>query len=267
MHRDREALYKIFYKEEAPMFTYPFTNEIGAGDIPGEVQQAIWREINFRLGDGEKQSPLSRLEKSLVLIRIAACQLNAMRTYQYALEALQAGGTLDQVAEAAVSVTMVGMLRWKMSAMDALSCAEAWADQHHLPPRTARAAEEGMEERVHEERGYVRKSLNREFPDMWERLSEVAPEVLDGYMKMRMGIVHSCGTIPKHIKELTIVGSDICQGNAWGAGMHAGQAIRDGARIAQVVDTVALAMMEIGQSAYRIGGLDAIKAAREIDTF
>ncbi len=109
----------------------------------------------------------------------------------------------------------------------------------------------------------MRKALAREFPDMWERLSEVAPEVLDGYMRMRMGIVHSGGAIPKHIKELIIVGSDITQGNAWGAGMHAAQAVRDGATVGQVVDTVALAMVEIGQSAYRIGGMDALQSAKE----
>lgn len=245
------------------MFAYPFTNEIGAGDIPKDLQEAIWREINFRLGESDGKSPLSRLEKSLILIRINAALLNSMRTHLYILEALKAGGTVDQVAVAAISVTQLGMIRWKMAAMDALSCAEAWAAQHHLPPLTPPVLEKELAERIEEERKYVRKALNREFPDMWERLLEVAPWVLDGFMRIRMGIVRYGGVIPKHIIELMIVGSDICQGNAWGAEMHAGQAIRDGATLEQVIDAVALAMIEVGQKAYRLGGMDVIKSAKE----
>ena len=246
------------------MFTYPFSEETGAGEIPVQLQQAIWREIHFRLENQDPPSPLNRLEKSLVLIRIQACLLNSMRTHLYILEALKSGGTMDQVTEAAVSVTMVGMLRWKMAAMDALNCAEAWAAEKNLPPRTPRIEDEGQEKMIQDSREYVRQSLNREFPDMWERLAEVAPLVLDGYMRMRKGIVHAGGSIPKHIKELMIVGSDIAQGNSWGAEMHAGQAVRDGATVDQMIDVVALAMVEIGQSAYRIGGMDVIKAAEEV---
>ncbi|MBI4308646.1 MAG: carboxymuconolactone decarboxylase family protein [Chloroflexi bacterium] len=245
------------------MFAYPFTNEIGAGDIPQDLQDAIWREINYRLGEGDAPGPLTPLEKSLILVRISAAMLNSMRTHLYCLAALKAGATLDQVTEACVSVVTVGMLRWKMASMDSLSCAEAWAKQRNLSPRTPSAPEEGMEKRIGEMRAYIRKVLSREFPDMWERLAEVAPFALDGYMRMRGGILRTGAAIPKRIKELLVVGSDIVQGNAWGAGMHAGQAIRDGATVAQVVDTVALTMMEIGQSAYRIGGMDAIQGARE----
>lgn len=245
------------------MFTYPFTNEIGAGDIPDDVQQAIWREINFRLGEAVEPCPLNLMEKYLVLVRINAALLNSIKTHLYILAALKAGATLDQVTEAAVSVVTVGMLRWKMGSMDALSCAEAWASQHKLAPRTPPPKKEVSAERAKEMRDYIRDALSRDFPDMWERLLEVAPSVLDGYMRIRSGIIRSGGAIPKHIKELMIVGSDIVQGNAWGAEMHAGQAIRDGATLGQVVDTVALAMLEIGQIAYRIGGMDAIKGARE----
>lgn len=245
------------------MFTYQFTDEIGAGDIPWEVQEAIWREINFRLGEADEASPLSRLEKNLVLVRINAALLNSMRTHLYILAALKAGATLDQVTEAALSVITIGMLRWKMASMDALACAEAWAADRKLPPRTQPTPMEGIDKRIEEMRQYVRTALNREFPDMWEHLLEVSPSILDGYMQIRSGILRSGGAIPKHVKELMIVGSDIAQGNAWGAEMHAGQAIRDGATAGQVIDTVALVMMEIGQSAFRVGGIDAIKGADE----
>jgi alkylhydroperoxidase/carboxymuconolactone decarboxylase family protein YurZ len=245
------------------MFTYPFSNEIGAGEIPKEVQDAIWREIHFRLGNDEEPSPLSRLEKSLVLIRINAGILNSMRTYLHMLEALKAGGTLDQVTEAAISVTTIGMLRWKMAALDALSAADAWAQQNNLQPRTPPTLEKEIKEYVEEMRKHIQKALSREFPYMFERLLEVAPSVLYGFMRMRMTTVRSDGAIPKHIKELMIVGSDTAQRNSWGAEIHANQAIRDGATLGQVTDTIALTMLEIGQSAYRTGGMDALKGAKE----
>lgn len=250
-------------EKEAIVFTYPFTSETGAGDIPRDLQEAIWREINYRVGEADPPGPLTRLEKTLILIRISAALMNSMRTHLHCLAALKAGATLDQVTEACVSVVTVGMLRWKMAAMDSLSCAEQWGKQHKQAPRTRPADEEGMGKRIEEMRTYIRKVLSREFPDMWERLAVVAPFALDGYMRMRGGILRTGGAIPKHVKELLVVGSDTVQGNAWGAGMHAGQAIRDGATVAQVVDTVALTMMEIGQSAYRIGGMDAIQGAQE----
>jgi len=209
--------------KEAAVFTYPFTSEIGAGDIPRDLQEALWREINERLGEGTNRGPLTRLEKSLILIRISAALLNSMRAHLHCLAALKAGASLDQVAEACLSVITVGMLRWKMASMDSLSCAEAWAKRRKLPPRTPPAPERGMEKRIEEIREYIRKALGREFPDMWERLVQVAPFALDGYMRIRGGILRSGGAIPKHIKELMVVGSDIVQGNAWGpnfTGLH-----------------------------------------------
>ena len=115
-------------------------------------------------------------------------------------------------------------------------------------------------------REYVTRVLGREFPDMWETLAQHAPGVLEGYIKLRSNILRTNpaqGSLDKKLVELIVVACDIVQGNSWGAEMHVRQAVRDGITPGQVVEGVALAMIEGGVPVYQTGGRDVIAAAED----
>jgi alkylhydroperoxidase/carboxymuconolactone decarboxylase family protein YurZ len=241
------------------------SDEIGGGVIRQDVQEAIQRELNYRLGEGDAPGALSRWEKELLLIAVNAVKPNACLSQLHARAAIKAGATIDQVLEVTLSIILIGMIRWKMAGMWALEAAKQEASEELKRLEVTGQAQAGEAARIEEIRQYVRKVLHREFPDMWEVLKDVAPAILDGYMKIRENIVKPDphGALPKKMVELTIVSYDILQANSWGAQMHVKEAIRDGATVPEVVEAVALVMIEGGVPIYKTGGLEVIEAAEE----
>ena len=100
---------------------------------------------------------------------------------------------------------------------------------------------------------------------MWQKLAEVAPDVLDGYMRIRESFVKPdpLGALPKKMIELVIISADIVQANSWGGLLHVRQAVKDGLTVPEVVEAVALAMIEDGVPSYRTCGLDLIEATEK----
>ena len=100
--------------------------------------------------------------------------------------------------------------------MEALTAAEEAAKAPHSSIEKPRQVSEGEGQSIDKVRQYIRQSLNRELPDIWEKLAEVAPEVLDGYMRFRKSIIKPdlSGALPKKMLELAIVGWDILDGNS-----------------------------------------------------
>lgn len=233
------------------------SEEIGGGAIREDVQQAIEHEIRYRLGDGPDPGPLPSKFRELLLLSISAVRLNACLSEFHARRAVKLGASPDEVRDAALTVILVGMIRWKMAGMGALvaACAEAGVPL----PTVDKSEFPGM-------RNYVRKVLNRDFPDMWETLASAAPGVLEGYMKLREHVIRPNaveGALPKWMIEVIVAGCDVVQCNAWGAQMHVRQAVRDGATPEQVLQAIALVMVEAGVPAYKAGGLDVILAAED----
>ena len=231
------------------------SDEIGGGVIRQDVQRSVEAELRYRLGEEPNPGPLSATYRELLLLSISAVRLNACLSEFHARRAVKLGATAEEVRDAALTVILVGMIRWKMAGMGAFvaACAEAGA-----PLSSVEKSEfQGM-------RSYVQKVLNRDFPDMWETLAAAAPGVLEGYMKLREHVIRpdpNQGALPKWMVEVIVASCDIVQGNAWGAQMHVRQAVRDGATPDQVLQAIGLVMVEAGVPTYKGGGLDVIEAA------
>jgi alkylhydroperoxidase/carboxymuconolactone decarboxylase family protein YurZ len=240
------------------------SEEIGAGKIREDVQQAIESELQYRLDGSRPSGALSRKEKELLLLALHGVQLNACLSQLHARAAIRAGASVDEVAHVATTVILTGMIRWKMAGMGAYVAAtqEALSKGTRPTVTTANIDDHSMKNM----RAYVSTVLNRDFPDMWETLAVAAPGVLEGYMKLRQDVVRAdahSGAMPKSFIELTIATCDIVQGNDWGAQMHIRQAIRDGITATQVVEAIALAMIEGGVPVYQTGGRDVIASAED----
>lgn len=233
------------------------SDEIGGGVIRQDVKRSIDAEINRRLGDESGRGALSAKYRELLLLSISAVRLNACLSELHARRAVKLGASPEEVRDAALTVILVGMIRWKMAGMGAFVAASLAAGASSEP------AEKTDFQGV---RDYVRKVLNREFPDMWETLATAAPGVLEGYMKLRENIIRSDprdGALPKWMIEVIVASCDVVQGNAWGAQMHIRQAVRDGASPEQALEAIALVMVEAGVPTYKAGGLDVIEAAED----
>lgn len=240
------------------------SSEIGAGDIRDDVQRAIESELRYRLSGTDSIGALSRKEKELLLVAINGVKLNACLSQLHARAAIRAGATIEEVAHAASTVMLVGMIRWKMAGQGAFTAAidEAASSGE----QSSKLGDRIYAGPLKDMRAYVSKVLNRDFPDMWETLGVAAPGSLEGYMKLRQDIVRAdpqSGALAKKFIELCIVTCDIVQANDWGASMHVRQAVRDGLTPAQAVDGVALAMIEAGVQVYHTGGRGVIAAAED----
>jgi len=240
------------------------SDEIGAGEIREDVQQAIEGELEYRLSGKEYAGAMSRKQKELLLLAISGVQLNACLSQLHARGAVRSGATVDEVAHAATTVILTGMIRWKMAGMGAYTSSIREAGKNYGTPSLPQDIPDPVE--LTATREYVRKALDRDFPDMWETLAKAAPAVLDGYMTLRQDIIRTepgAGALPKAFIELIIAASDIIQGNSWGASMHIRQAIRDGGTAAQAVEAIALAMIEGGVPVYQTGGREVILSAED----
>ena len=77
----------------------------GAGVIRQDVQQAIERELNYRLGEEDAPGVLFRWQKELLLLVIHAVKANACLSQLHARAAVKAGATLAQVHQASYTLS------------------------------------------------------------------------------------------------------------------------------------------------------------------
>src|SRR5712692_5318814 len=80
----------------------------GAGVIRQDVQQAIEREVRYRLGEGDAPGALSRWQKELLLLVIQTVKANACLSQLHARAAVKAGATLAQVLQVVQYVELTG---------------------------------------------------------------------------------------------------------------------------------------------------------------
>jgi alkylhydroperoxidase/carboxymuconolactone decarboxylase family protein YurZ len=232
------------------------SKEIGGGAIRGDVQIAIAAELERRLDRRDDGEALSPKHRELILLSLSATRLNACLSELHARRAVRLGASPAEVRDAALSVILVGMIRWKMAGMGAFV-----ASLHEAKAELTRPVDDLSALREH-----VHRVLDREFPDMFETLASAAPGVLDGYLKLRGNILRQNsdeGALPKWLLELMVTTCDVVQGNSWGAQMHVRQAVRDGATPVQALECIVLAMIEGGVPVYKTGGLEVIEAAED----
>ena len=238
------------------------TEVAGAGIIRDDVQQAIERELNYRLGEGDAPGSLSRWQKELVLLVLHTVRSNACLSQLHARAAVKAGATLAQVLQVIQYVELTGMVKWVMVGHDALAAAEAEAPESQRADAT-RDAWSGQDQRFQDIQQYLQRDGHGEISAQWRKLAEVAPAILDGYITMRENFVKPdpLGAVPKKLMELAIIAADVIQSHPWGAVRHTQRYIADEGTVAELVEAVALAMIEDGVQCYKACGLDVIEAA------
>jgi hypothetical protein len=64
--------------------------------------------------------------------------------------------------------------------------------------------------------------------------------------------------------ELAIIAADVVQAHPWGAVRHTQRYVKDGGTVPELVEAVALAMMEDGVHTYKTCGRDVIEAAEQL---
>src|SRR6266702_6751079 len=223
----------------------------GAGVIRQDVQEAIEREVQYRLGEGDAPGALARWQKELLLLVIQTVKANACLSQLHARAAVKAGATLAQVLQVIHHV--------------ALTAAEADVPEaQRLTP--ARDAWTGQEQRLQDIQHYLRRDGHGELSPQWQKLAEVAPAILDGYIRMRENFVRPdpLGAVPKKLMELAIIAADIVQAHPWGAVRHTKRFVQDGGTVPELIEAVALAMIEDGVQNYKTCGREVIEAAEHI---
>jgi alkylhydroperoxidase/carboxymuconolactone decarboxylase family protein YurZ len=221
--------------------------------------------VNYRLGEGDVPGALSRWQKELLLLVIHTVKANACLSQLHARAAVKAGATLAQVLQVIQYVELTGMVKWVMVGHDALTAAEA-----ELPEaqriELARAAWTGQEQRLQDIQHYLRRDGHGEISPQWQKLAEVAPAILDGYIRMRENFVKPdpLGAVPKKLMELAIIAADIVQAHPWGAVRHTQRFIKDGGTVPELIEAVALAMIEDGVQGYKTCGREVIEAAEQM---
>jgi alkylhydroperoxidase/carboxymuconolactone decarboxylase family protein YurZ len=219
----------------------------GAGVIRQDVQQAIEREVRYRLGEGDAPGALARWHKELLLLVIQTVRANACLSQLHARAAVKAGATLAQVLQVLQYVELTGMVKWVMVGHDALTAAEAEVPEtQRLTP--ARDAWTGHEQRWQEMQHYLRRDGHGELSPPWQKLADVAPAILDGYLRMREHFVKPdpLGAVSKKLMELAIIAADIVQAHPWGAVRHTQRFVQEGGTVPELSEAVAFAMMEEG---------------------
>jgi alkylhydroperoxidase/carboxymuconolactone decarboxylase family protein YurZ len=176
-----------------------------------------------------------------------------------------AGATLAQVLQVIQYVELTGMVKWVMVGHDALTAAEAEVpDAQRL--ELTREAWTGQEQRLQDIRHYLRRDGHGELSPQWQKLADVAPAILDGYIRMRENFVKPdpLGAVPKKLMELAIIAADVVQAHPWGAVRHTQRFVKDGGTVPELIETVALAMIEDGVQSYKTCGREVIEAAEHI---
>ena len=220
------------------------TEVAGAGIIRDDVQQAIERELNYRLGDGDAPGSLSRWQKELVVLVLHTVKANACLSQLHARAAVKAGATLAQVLQVIQYVELTGMVKWGMGGHDALTAAEAEVPEAQRVDAT-KDAWDGQDQRFQDSQQYLQRDGHGEISAQWRKLAEVAPAILDGYITMRENFVKPdpLGAVPKKLMELAIIAADVIQSHPWGAVRHTQRYIADGGTVPELVEAVSLAML------------------------
>ena len=112
----------------------------------------------------------------------------------------------------------------------------------------------------------LRRDGHGELSPQWQKLAEVAPAILDGYIRMRENFVKPdpLGAVPKKLMELAIIAADVVQAHPWGAVRHTQRFVQDGGTVPELIEAVALAMMEDGVHSYKTCGREVIEAAEHL---
>src|SRR5207244_9679238 len=142
---------------------------------------------------------------------------------------------------------LTGMVKWVMAGHDALTAAEADAPEaHRLTP--ARAAWTGQEQRLQDIQQYLRRDGHAELSPQWQKLAEVAPAILDGYIRMRENFVKPdpLGAVPKKLMELAIIAADVVQAHPWGAVRHTQRLVKEEWRSSGSIEACACHLLEGG---------------------
>jgi alkylhydroperoxidase/carboxymuconolactone decarboxylase family protein YurZ len=237
----------------------------GAGIIRQDVQEAIEREMGYRLGEGDTPGALVRWQKELLLLVIQTVRANACLSQLHARAAIKAGATLAQVLQVMQYVELTGMVKWVMVGHDALTAAEAAVSAAH-PLASIQDAWTGHEQRLQDIQRYLRQDGHGELSPPWQKLAEVAPAILDGYIRMRENFVKPdpLGAVPKKLMELAIIAADIVQAHPWGAVRHTQRFVQDGGTVPELVEAVAFAMLEEGVHSYQTCGREVLEAAERL---
>ena len=72
------------------------------------------------------------------------------------------------------------------------------------------------------------------------------------------------GAVPKKLMELAIIAADIVQAHPWGAVRHTQRFVQDGGTVPELIEAVALAMMEEGVHSYKTCGREVLEAAEHL---
>ena len=238
------------------------TEVAGADIIRDDVQQAIERELNYRLGDGDAPGSLSRWQKELVILVLHTVKANVCLSQLHARAAVKAVATLAQVLQVIQYVELTGMVKWVMVGHDALTAAEGEVPESKRVDAT-KGAWDGQDRRFQDIQQYLQRDGHGEISSQSRKLAEVAPAILDGYITMRENFVKPdpLGAVPKKLMELAIIAADVIQSHPWGSVRHTQRYIADGGTVPELVKAVSLAMIEDGVQCYKACGLDVIEAA------
>ena len=190
---------------------------------------------------------------------------NACLSQFHARAAVKAGATLAQVLQVMQYVELTGMVKWVMVGHDALAAAEADVPEAQRL-ELARETWAGHEQRLQDIQQYLRRDGHGELSPPWRKLAEVAPAILDGYIRMRENFVKPdpLGAVPKKLMELAIIAADVVQAHPWGAVRHTQRFVKDGGTVPELIEAVALAMIEDGVQSYKTCGREVIEAAEHI---
>jgi hypothetical protein len=196
---------------------------------------------------------------------IQTVKANACLSQLHARAAVKAGATLAQVLQVIQYVELTGMVKWVMVGHDALTAAEADIPEAQRLA-LAQDAWTGQEQRWQEMQHYLRRDGHGELSPQWQKLAEVAPAILDGYIRMREHVVQPdpLGAVPKKLMELAIMAADIVQAHSWGAVRHTQRFVQDGGTVPELIEAVAFAMMEEGVHSYKTCGWEVIEAAEHL---
>jgi len=239
----------------------------GGGELREDVQEAIRKELDYRLGEGEAPGALTRWQKELVLLVVNAVKANACLTQLHARAAIKAGATLAQVLDAILYIELTGMVKWVMVGYDAYTAAES-----EVPASRTGAADAdawaGREQRFEEIKTYLRQDGRTDVSAHWTKLAHTVPGILDGYIKMRESFVKPDphGSMPKKLMELIIIAADIAQLHPHGAVRHTARFVASGGTVDELVEAVALVAIECGVHSYKNCGHDVLEAAQKAST-
>jgi alkylhydroperoxidase/carboxymuconolactone decarboxylase family protein YurZ len=212
----------------------------GAGIIRQDVQQAIAREVRYRLGEGDAPGALARWHKALLLLVIQTVNANACLSQLHARAAVNAGATLAQVLQVIPYVELTGMVTWVMVGHDAWTAAEADVPEaQRLNP--ARDAWSGHEQRWQDMHHDLRRDGHAELSPPWQKLAAVAPAMLDGDIRMREHVVtpDPLGAVPKQLRARAMIAADVVQAHPWGAVRHTQRFVKDGGTVPELIEAVA----------------------------